>query len=61
MWLDPAGERLAKRNAAQTVAGLRGEGERPEAVIANMAASLGWNVPKEISLTELLDENFVLP
>lgn len=58
MWFDEEGARLAKRNPSQTAAALREAGERPERVTARLAASLGWAVPAEISLRELLDPRF---
>lgn len=60
LWLDEKGDRLAKRDASQTVEGLRLSGERPQAVVARMARSLGWSVPPEISLRELLSGDFTL-
>lgn len=58
LWLDEKGERLAKRDASQTVEGLRLTDERPEVVLARMAHSLGWAGPGEISLAELLHSDF---
>jgi glutamyl-tRNA synthetase len=58
MWFDLEGARLAKRNPAQTAAAMRAAGERPARVVARMAASLGWPVPAEITLAELLDHRF---
>lgn len=50
---DFRGERLAKRGGAPSVADLRESGARPEAVLADLARSLGWNVPPETSAADL--------
>ena len=61
LWLDDAGERLAKRNPSQTLTGLRASGWTPERVLARIAASLGWTAGESISAAELLDPRFTLP
>ena len=61
LWLDEQGDRLAKRNPLQTLAGLRSEGMRPEAVVGRIARSLGWSVPPEISAGELLGQEYAFP
>lgn len=48
------GERLAKRGGAPPVKALRERGENPRRVLAQLAESLGWNVPNEVSATELI-------
>lgn len=58
LWLDEKGDRLAKRDASQTVEGLRLAGERPEAVIARFARSLDWQGPDQISAAELRASDF---
>ncbi len=60
LWLDDAGERLAKRSGGYLIADLRTEGVAPEQALAFMARSLGWATPDRISLGELLDPRFVL-
>lgn len=54
LWLDEKGDRLAKRDASQTVEGLRLAGERPGRVLSHIARSLGWRVPDEVTLAQLL-------
>ncbi|MGI8747719.1 MAG: tRNA glutamyl-Q(34) synthetase GluQRS, partial [Deinococcus sp.] len=52
--LDYRGERLAKRGGAPSVRELR-EGGRPAAELrSELARSLGWEVPAEVTLAELL-------
>lgn len=58
MWLDEQGGRLAKRSGSLALASLRAEGLRPEAVLAHIARSLGWDVPTQIALDELMDRRF---
>ncbi len=60
MWLTQDGERLAKRDASQTIEGLRESRQDPETVVAWLAASIGWPVPKRLRLSELLDPAFDL-
>jgi glutamyl-tRNA synthetase len=57
LWLDEAGERLAKRQGAQGLEPLRQEGLDAAAVIGRMAASLGL-VPagSRLSAAELLQD-----
>jgi glutamyl-tRNA synthetase len=51
---DFRGERLAKRNGAPSVAALRERGENPQRVVADLARSLGLDVPECVSASELL-------
>ncbi|MBF2052572.1 MAG: tRNA glutamyl-Q(34) synthetase GluQRS [Candidatus Sericytochromatia bacterium] len=51
---DFRGQRLAKREGAPPLAALREAGEKPGRVLAELACSLGWTVPAEISAQELL-------
>lgn len=51
---DFRGERLAKRNGAPSVAALRTAGENPQRVVADLARSLGLEVPDMVSASELL-------
>lgn len=51
---DFRGERLAKRGGAPSVADLRERGAKPEAVVADLARSLGWPVPPEVSAAALI-------
>lgn len=51
---DFRGERLAKRNGAPPLQYHREAGEVPERIVAQLASSLGWPVPQEISVHELL-------
>ncbi len=53
---DYAGERLAKRGGAPSVAALRESGEQPERVLAQLARSLGWAVGEGVTAAELLGE-----
>lgn len=48
------GQRLAKRAGAPPVRDLREGGAKPERVLAQLAQSLGWNVPDEVGVGELL-------
>lgn len=50
---DFRGERLAKRHGAPSLHDLRIGGTRPERVLAELAQSLGWSVPAEVSANEL--------
>lgn len=52
---DYHGERLAKRSGAPSVAALRERGTPPEAVLADLARSLGWAVGDKVSAAELLE------
>ncbi|MVN89268.1 tRNA glutamyl-Q(34) synthetase GluQRS [Deinococcus sp. HMF7620] len=52
--LDFRGERLAKRGGAPPVQALREGGDSPGRVRAELARSLGWAVPPEVSLDDLL-------
>ncbi|PKL79562.1 MAG: tRNA glutamyl-Q(34) synthetase GluQRS [Candidatus Melainabacteria bacterium HGW-Melainabacteria-1] len=51
---DFRGERLAKRQGAPSVRDLREQGESPHRIVAELARSLGWEVPNEVSAAELL-------
>ncbi len=51
---DFRGERLAKRGGAPPLMALREAGERPGRVLADLARSLGWPVPEEVTAAELL-------
>ncbi|WP_276321223.1 tRNA glutamyl-Q(34) synthetase GluQRS [Deinococcus fonticola] len=51
---DYHGERLAKRGGAPPVKDLRERGENPRQVLAQLAQSLGWPVPQEVSAPELI-------
>lgn len=51
---DFRGQRLAKRQGAPPLAALREAGESPEKVLAELAQSLGWHVPEQVSADELL-------
>lgn len=48
------GQRLAKRAGAPPLQHHREAGTSPQRIIAQLAASLGWDVPPEISAYELL-------
>lgn len=50
------GKRLAKRDNARGLAALQAEGMGREAVLAYLIKSLGWPVPRQVSLTDLLLE-----
>ncbi len=50
------GKRLAKRDNPQGLAALQAEGMGREAVLAYLIKSLGWRVPKRVSLEDLLFE-----
>ncbi|WP_288480268.1 tRNA glutamyl-Q(34) synthetase GluQRS [uncultured Deinococcus sp.] len=52
---DYRGERLAKRGGASPVSALREAGERPEQVLGELARSLGWGVPGEVTAAELVE------
>ncbi len=47
LMLDDAGRRLAKRAPSTTIAGLRDAGHDPRAVVAELAAGLGWTARGE--------------
>lgn len=51
---DFRGQRLAKRQGAPPLAALREAGENPGRVLAELARSLDWTVPDEVSARELL-------
>lgn len=51
---DYAGQRLAKRGGAPPLRDLREGGTPPEQVLGQLARSLGWNVPAQITASELL-------
>lgn len=51
---DFRGERLAKRGGAPPLSALRSAGERPGRVLSELAGSLGWAVPSEVGLDDLL-------
>ncbi|WP_291430872.1 tRNA glutamyl-Q(34) synthetase GluQRS [Deinococcus sp.] len=48
------GERLAKRGGAPPLSALREAGESAARIRAELARSLGWPVPDEVSVSELL-------
>ena len=48
------GERLAKRGGAPSLAGLRQGGASAERVLSELARSLGWAVPPEVTAETLL-------
>jgi glutamyl-tRNA synthetase len=52
--LDFRGERLAKRGGAPGVSALREAGVPAGRVLADLARSLGWSVPGEVTASELL-------
>ena len=52
--LDYRGERLAKRGGAPALSALREGGARPQVILAELARSLGWAVPGEVSAAELI-------
>ncbi len=58
---DYAGQRLAKRGGAPSVRDLRESGEKPERVLAQLALSLGWTVPAEVTAAELLEISALQP
>lgn len=51
---DYQGERLAKRGGAPPVRDLREGGKNPRQILAQLARSLGWDVPGEVSAAELI-------
>ena len=51
---DFRGQRLAKRGGAPSVADVRAGGEAPQHLLAGLARSLGWAVPQEVNLDDLL-------
>ncbi|PTA69733.1 tRNA glutamyl-Q(34) synthetase GluQRS [Deinococcus arcticus] len=51
---DYRGERLAKRGGAPPLSALREGAEAPGRVLAELARSLGWLVPAEVGLDDLL-------
>ena len=51
---DYRGERLAKRGGAPALRDLRESGVTPGQVLADLACSLGWAVPTEVTATELI-------
>lgn len=52
---DYRGERLAKRGGAPPLRDLRGGGQvTPERVLSDLAHSLGWDVPAEVTAAELI-------
>jgi len=51
---DYRGERLAKRGGAPPVQALRDGGETPGRVLSALGHSLGWAVPEEVTVPELL-------
>lgn len=51
---DFAGQRLAKRGGAPSVADVREGGESPRRLLAQLARSLGWAVPEQVSPDDLL-------
>ncbi|GGM33540.1 glutamyl-Q tRNA(Asp) synthetase [Deinococcus arenae] len=54
LMLDFRGERLAKRGGAPPVQALREAGDTPGRVLSELARSLGWSVPDEVSAADLL-------
>ncbi len=52
---DAQGERLAKRDRSQTLETLRTAGTNPQAVVAQLAQSLGWKVANTARPAELLE------
>lgn len=53
---DFRGERLAKRGGAPPLRDLRLAGQDPQRVLADVAQSLGWQVPDRISTNQLLSQ-----
>lgn len=51
---DYRGERLAKRGGAPSLRDLRESGVSPEKILSNLARSLGWEVPDEVTAAELI-------
>lgn len=51
---DYQGERLAKRGGAPSLHELRQQGYKPQKVLADLAASLGWQTEKEITAEEMV-------
>lgn len=51
---DFRGERLAKRGGAPSLQAMRENGVPAGRVLAELAVSLGWSVPEEVTATELL-------
>ncbi|TSA85658.1 tRNA glutamyl-Q(34) synthetase GluQRS [Deinococcus detaillensis] len=51
---DYKGERLAKRGGAPSLKDLRETGASPEKILSELARSLGWEVPEEVTAAELL-------
>ncbi|WP_293911742.1 tRNA glutamyl-Q(34) synthetase GluQRS [Deinococcus sp.] len=51
---DFGGVRLAKRSGAPSIQALRDSGLSPKRVLSDLARSLGWNVPQEVSAAELI-------
>ncbi len=51
---DFAGRRLAKRGGAPSVADFRENGDHPQRLLAQLASSLGWTMPDEVSMDDLL-------
>ncbi len=49
------GEKLSKRDGADSLQLLRDQGHTPKQVITLLARSLGWDVPDEVSAIELLN------
>ena len=54
LMLDFRGERLAKRGGAPPLQALREAGDAPGRVLSELARSLGWSVPDEVSAADLL-------
>jgi glutamyl-tRNA synthetase len=52
---DFAGQRLAKRTGAPSLQALRERNTSPHRVLADLAHSLGWTVPEEVSAAELIE------
>jgi glutamyl-tRNA synthetase len=53
--LDASGERLGKRHGSTAIARLREAGRAPEAIVAQLALSLGQDVGETLSARALLD------
>ncbi|MGV3526820.1 MAG: tRNA glutamyl-Q(34) synthetase GluQRS [Candidatus Sericytochromatia bacterium] len=52
---DYRGQRLAKRDGAPSVQALRARGVSPQTLLADLAHSLGWKTPEQLTAAELLE------